>query len=582
MKKVYFVLFGFISVISFHCQKELNYVNLPGSQNLFLTVFTLQGNVLDENGQPAIGVEIKAGDRGTMTDASGYFRIANASFDKTNHFVTAEKAGYFKAYRSFIATTGVNQVIIKLVKKEFSGQINSISGGDATLPNGSKITLPANGIVNSSGGSYLGTFNVYASYIDPSARDISQTIPGSFIAVDKSNKRVALTSYGMLAVELESLTAEKLQIAPGNTATLTIPVPPSIASSAPSTISLWYVNELTGTWQEEGTAQKVGNLYIAEVKHFSFWNCDIGVSGVTLSMTFHSFTGSPLAYTEVRLTDPDGYQSSGWTDSLGQVAGLVPANKNLLMEVQAYPCNETIYPKDLGSFNQNTDLGVMTLNTQSIASIRGKLLNCSNNPVTDGYALIYCNNIVSYVPVNSDGNFTTDIAICPGVVTNCSILPVDDKAKQQGVLTDINLAIPQTDAGNISACGTSIEQYINYTVDGKDYSLTNSPDSLLGSTDFFMGLFHTTIIAVSNPDYIYVMSSHDNSAGTYPLERFGVQNFRDSSIVLLQPSTITFTHFPQTPGEFYEGSLSAKFTDQWVTGPAVHNVRGSFRIRRTQ
>src|SRR6185312_12452020 len=114
----------------------------------------------------------------------------------------------------------------------------------------------------------------------------------------KSNKRVVITSYGMLAVELESLTGEKLQIAPGNTATLMIPVPPSVASSAPSTISLWYVNEQTGAWQEEGTAQKNGNFYVGEVKHFSFWNCDIGASGVTLSMTFHSFTGSPLAYTE--------------------------------------------------------------------------------------------------------------------------------------------------------------------------------------------------------------------------------------------------------------------------------------------
>jgi hypothetical protein len=63
-------------------------------------------------------------------------------------------------------------------------------------------------------------------------------------------------------------------------------------------------------------------------------------------------------------------------------------------------------------------------------------------------------------------------------------------------------------------------------------------------------------------------SSHDNSAGTFPLEKFGIQNFRDSSIVLLQPSTIAFTNNPQTPGEFSEGSISAKFTDQQVTGSA--------------
>ena len=62
-------------------------------------------------------------------------------------------------------------------------------------------------------------------------RDISETIPGSFMADNKEGKRVSLTSFGMLAVELESLTGETLQIAPGNTATLSIPIPPSIASS---------------------------------------------------------------------------------------------------------------------------------------------------------------------------------------------------------------------------------------------------------------------------------------------------------------------------------------------------------------
>src|SRR6185436_17584567 len=100
-----------------------------------------------------------------------------------------------------------------------------------------------------------------------------------------------------------------------------------------------------------------------------------------------------MAYAEVRLTDPGGVQwtdssgqvvsgpiqSSGWTDSLGQVSGLVPANKALLMEVLAYPCNEPVYSKNIGSFDQDTDLGAVTVNNiQSISSIHGKLLDCSN------------------------------------------------------------------------------------------------------------------------------------------------------------------------------------------------------------
>ena len=82
MKKVFFILFGLISIISFHCQKELSYVNVAGTNGAFPTSTTLQGNVFDENGQPAIGVTIKTGDQSTITNARGYFRIVNASFDK--------------------------------------------------------------------------------------------------------------------------------------------------------------------------------------------------------------------------------------------------------------------------------------------------------------------------------------------------------------------------------------------------------------------------------------------------------------------------------------------------------------------
>ena len=176
MNKVLFILLVVVSIISFHCQKEVSYVNVAGNQNGFLPAITLQGNVLDENGQPAVGVAIKVREKTTITDARGYFRVSNASAIEKNVLVTAEKPGYFKAYRSFIPTNGVSQVMIKLTRKDLSGQINSSIGGDVTLSNGSKITLPANGVVTASGGSYAGPINVYAAYIDPTSKDISAII----------------------------------------------------------------------------------------------------------------------------------------------------------------------------------------------------------------------------------------------------------------------------------------------------------------------------------------------------------------------------------------------------------------------
>jgi hypothetical protein len=204
--------------------------------------------------------------------------------------------------------------------------------------------------------------------------------------------------------------------------------------------------------------------------------------------------------------------------------------------------------------------------------------------VTKGYALVYLDNIPRYVDADNTGSFETYTLICPGIAPSCEILGVDKIAQKQGIVTSVNIIAPETNVGDISTCGSSSEQYVNYTLDGKDLSLTSSAnDSLFGYTSQWPGSSETVIVATNNATgYIYFESTHNNSAGTFPVTRFGTQNLRDSSIVLLQPSTIIFTNNPQTPGEFYEGSLSVKFTDQQVTGSDIHNVSGTFRIRRQQ
>jgi len=587
MNKVLFILLVVVSIISFHCQKEVSYVNVAGNQNGFLPAITLQGNVLDENGQPAVGVAIKVREKTTITDARGYFRVSNASAIEKNVLVTAEKPGYFKAYRSFIPTNGVSQVMIKLTRKDLSGQINSSIGGDVTLSNGSKITLPANGVVTASGGSYAGPINVYAAYIDPTSKDISAIIPGSLTGDNKDSKRVTLTSYGMLGVQLESPIGEKLQMASGSTAVLTFFIPPSIQSTAPASISLWYIDEQTGIWKEDGTAAKNGNEYVGVVKHFSFWNCDIGTPGVKLSLTLQSPKGSPLVYTLVRLTTAGGRASLDYTDSLGQVSGLVPADTALTMEVISYACNEVIYSKNIGPFNQSTDLGIITVdNSQSISTIHGRLLNCSNSPVPKGYAMIYyyfmVNNapvyyMMTYIPVDKRGNFSSDVVVCGGNVVLCQVLGVDDEAKRQSLLVNFNLTRTETNVGDISVCGSPSEQFINYTLDGVDHSLTSdASDSLYGHT---LSWGYTNIGGFNNTDRIGFDYEDTSGAGTFPLGKLFVTPYDDSAVIVLPHFDITITNHPQNPGEFYEGHFSGQFT-HYTTGAMTHNISCLFRVRR--
>lgn len=591
MKILYAAFVVALVTLNLNCQKELDY-SLSGNgnnnnNNNPNSSFkgTLQGNIVDENGRPAIGVNIHAGSKTAVTDARGYFRIVDAPLMKTGSLVSAEKAGYFKAYRTFSATSGVNQVQIKLIPKKLAGRISAGSGGMATLTNGTMITLPANGVVSAGGSqSYTGDINVYSSYIDPTATDIASILPGSFLGRDKDNKEVLLESYGMLAVELESTSGEKLQIASGKTATLTMPIPTSLQSSAPATIPLWYVDEQTGIWKEEGTAVKNGTNYKGEVKHFTYWNCDVPGPTVNLSAIFKTSQGLPLVQAEICIkpVNGPGGAAHGYTDSLGQISGPVPANTLLTVQI-IDPCRNVLYSQNVGPFSSATNLGTITASgagMSSVITLKGKLLNCSNSAVTNGYAMIYYDNTVRYASVNSSGDFAVTFTRCQASPVTCEILGVDKSAQQQGATVNVPVTTLITDAGNIRACGSSTLEFMNYTLDGTAVSITNElSDSLyayIGNST--VPPISVNIGANSGNDQIGIKFSHDLSVGVYPLTFLSIGNSGNVNRIL--PFNVTLTACPQASGQFYEGNFSGQFN--YTQTPSVtHTISCSFRVRRS-
>jgi len=586
MKRLHFALFLFlISVLSFNCNKEFSATNFDttntGSNLPAPVIATLQGNILDENGQPATGVQIKAGSKITTTSAKGYFRIVDATLDRNASMVVAEKAGYFKAYRTFNATSGVNQVVIKLIRRTLAGTVNATTGGDITLSSGAKISLPANGIVKEQDGlPYTGSINVYASYIDPTAADINETVPGSFMANDKNDKRVTLKSFGMMAVVLESISGEKLQMTKG-TANLTIPIPSSAQSSAPATISLWFVDEQTGLWKEEGIATKNGTNYTGDVKHFSFWNCDFGEPAVTISMIIKNSSGLPLIYTGVLVKGDTGSIAHGYTDSLGQASGLVPANENLILEILD-ECGAIIYSQNIGPFSQNTNLGNITVgnSTSSVVTIKGTLINCNNTPISNGYALISYDNMIRYASASSNGDFSISFVTCSAIQSGFDIFGVDALSMEQGPTVKITAGSTEINAGNIFACGTIVSEHIKFNLDGTEHNLINSSGRDSFAVYTYPGvppLFTTYVLGSQFGTYINFEFNHNQATGIFPMTRLNVSN--SNNCVIIKPFDVNVTNYPQNVGEFYEGNFSGQFADS-LDLTSLHNINCSFRLKK--
>ncbi|HEU4473030.1 MAG TPA: carboxypeptidase-like regulatory domain-containing protein [Flavisolibacter sp.] len=576
-----------VAVLGYQCQREISIDNLdPVNNNPNPITANLQGNVVDENGLPVASARVKIGNETIMTNARGYFRLNKAPLDKQASVVTVEKSGYFKAYRSFSATSGTNQVMVKLVPKTLAGTIASSTGGEVSLSNGSKISLPANGVTLASGDAYSGEVRVFAAYIDPTAEDIAQTVPGSFMADDKDNKRVTLGSYGMLAVELESPSGQKLQVRQGSKATLDAPIPSSLQASAPSTIALWYVDETTGIWKEEGQATKQGNRYVGEVSHFSFWNYDISIPAVTLSLALRNQEGGPLVHAHVRISriGPGVVGTAhGITDSLGQVSGFVPSNENLLLEV-LNPCNAAVYSQNLNPLTQNTNLGSITVaaNPSFLVTLKGRLVNCAGNAVSNGLAIVEYDNVIRYAQANSTGNFSLSLLRCGTSPSTVQVIGVDEGSSQQGNIATINLTPGITDAGDLAACGVTVSEFITYTLDGTVYNHTSATDSIMKGSSIpdstLTGQLVTYITASgsSNQFIQLVFKSASPAAGTYAAQLVSFTNYFNNTIV--PPFNIVLTSFPQNIAQFYEGSFSGQFRD---AQNVVHTVtNGSFKLRR--
>ncbi|RYD89314.1 MAG: carboxypeptidase regulatory-like domain-containing protein, partial [Sphingobacteriales bacterium] len=423
MKKKFYSFFILLVLASFNfqCKQESSTINTPqppgNPVNPDPVTANLQGNVVDENGNPASGVTVQVGAKTTTSNANGFFRIEQAGLDKQSSVVTVQKNGYFKAYRSFCATNGTNQVEIKLVKKTNAGTIASASGGTVTLPDGTKITLPAAGVVKQgSTTAYSGNILVYATYLDPSSADISQTIPGSMMGDDKNGNRTTLQSFGLISVELESAAGEKLQMATGKKAQLTVAIPSSLQTSAPSTISMWYVDEQTGIWKEEGTATKTGTNYVGEVSHFTFWGLNVSGPAVLLTATLKNAQNVLLPYTTVRIKRMvNGVANYGMaiTDSLGQVSGLVPKDVVMDFQVMDY-CSNIAYSQSIGPFTANTSLSVINANIPANYSlmVKGTAVNCNGQPIANAQVTVTRNYQQWYLRTNSTGEFQLNTLHC--------------------------------------------------------------------------------------------------------------------------------------------------------------------------
>lgn len=321
----------------------------------------LSGIVRDASGTPIEGVSIVSGSSAATTNTDGFFefdqiQVVSVSTDRS--VVRFSKAGYFDVVRSMDADDDAADgaswevVMCKKENNDFTSIKTYSSSSDQTLQAGDmKIDMPQDGYkVDGTGLSYTGKVKSEMVYLDPNNERFSEMMPGGDLAAVRSdNSRAQLVSYGMTDLNMYAENGDKLQLKDGSKAKLTFPIPAGMGENPPASIPLWSFNEKTGLWEEEGSAQLQGNVYVGEVAHFSWVNLDYPEKQGTVYGYVKDDTGKVLP--GVRLSIGQ-LLSSTVSKSDGYYSHEVPANTDFSITV-----------KDLyyGGINQNVSVKVSAL-----------------------------------------------------------------------------------------------------------------------------------------------------------------------------------------------------------------------------
>jgi hypothetical protein len=374
-------LLAVLLIAGFGCRKDsvitdTDITNIPEPETL--ASVEVYGRITDLDGTPLENAMVTLEMESTQTDENGFYFLS-AVTDGQHAVLSVEKEGYFSTYPAFAPPKeGRKLVDAQLYPRVLVASFSANVGGEWTTPDGIRVVFPFGPsayLRPSDGYDYQQTVEVYAHYLDPTDPQLASRMPGNLLAINEDGNQQGLLTFGMVNVELQTTEGEPLEMQ--KPAWLEMPVPTSLHANAPAQIPLWYFDEPSGLWVEEGTASLEDGKYKGEVRHFTFWNCDVPADFVWLSGRV-TVNGEYLPLV-VRVTwIAQGSSTSATTSDRGYFEGWVPKDEDLLLEVLG-PCGDVVYSENIGPEPVQNGYGLTSLGLNTY------IMPCDENGAFEGY-----------------------------------------------------------------------------------------------------------------------------------------------------------------------------------------------------
>lgn len=472
MKKWYWVL-ATLPLLMFACREDIDEITTtrtdPPLPEVRVTA-SLIGVVVDENETPLPGTVVRIGTAVTTTNEEGRYVFNDVAMNAKGTHVMATRTGFFPGSDRIYPTNNSRHTnVIKLLNRTLAGTVD-VNGGEISVE-GALVSFPNNAFAYPSGLLYDGSVNVYATWLDPTADDLGEFMPGGLFGLTEEGGFTTMASFGMLMVELEDNEGNELELALSKKATLHFPVPAELQAGATAEIPLWFFDEQDGIWIEEGSATLDGTTYVGEVSHFTSWNVDFpfGTSTVDISGCLEYADGAPAINTNFTITTGPASNDTiytavfGRTDAEGNFAGPIPAGENLTLNTYDECGNVESVP--LGIITTDTEFTECFVITNTFSFvISGQLVDCDGNGIAGGIISLQHDWYAPDILTDDNGAFSYVLPAC-ATSTEVTILGID----YENLVTSESQTIivtGDTDPITLVACDNPLAEFIIHESDG--------------------------------------------------------------------------------------------------------------------